>query len=289
MRGFGCALPACLLMLITMLITMTAAAAERYNNVPFSHPGGPDLRFDASIPDGAGPFPAAIVVHGGGWVRGDRRTDVAPLFKPLEDAGIAWFSIDYRLQADPLRFGVAVNNVEAAVRFVKDHAQEYRVDPERIALIGESAGGHLAALAALNGRITVKAVVALYAPTDLVALLKDSDLIPNQIRDQVRGTALEGLLMARMSQLSPIEKVHAGMPPFLLIHGTSDAIVPFDQSKAMCEKIKSVGADCQLFAVPRGGHGIRRWEGTPAIAGPYKREMVRWLREHLAMNPVLAL
>ena len=129
----------------------------------------------------------------------------------------------------------------------------------------------------------------MYAPTDLVSLLKNSDLIPDQIREQVRGTALEGLLMVRMSQLSPIEKVHAGMPPFLLIHGTSDAIVPFDQSRAMCEKMVSVGADCQLFAVPRAGHGMRRWEGTPSMAGPYKREMVRWLREQFAMNPVLAL
>ena len=114
MYGFGWALPVCLL----TSMTMTAAAAETYKDVQFSHAGGVDLRFDASIPDGAGPFAAAIVVHGGGWVRGDRRTDVAPLFKPLEDAGIAWFSIDYRLQADPMRFGVAVNDVEAAVRFV---------------------------------------------------------------------------------------------------------------------------------------------------------------------------
>jgi acetyl esterase len=284
MSFFGWALPVCFLTSMTMI----AAAAERYNDVQFSRAGGVDLRFDASIPDGAGPFPAAIVVHGGGWVRGDRRTDVAPLFQPLADAGIAWFSIDYRLQADPLRFGVAVNDVEAAVQFVKEHAREYRVDPERIALIGESAGGHLAALAALNGRITVKAVVALYAPTNLVALLKDSDLIPDQIRDQVRGTALEGLLMARMSQLSPIEKVRAGMPPFLLIHGTSDAIVPFDQSRAMCAKMASVGADCRLFAVPWAGHGMRRWEGTPSMR-PYKREMVRWLREKFSMNPALAL
>jgi alpha-L-fucosidase 2 len=285
MSGFKWALAVCLL----TSMTMTAAAAETYQDVQFSHAGGVDLRFDASIPDGAGPFPVAILVHGGGWVRGDRKTDVAPLFKPLADAEIAWFSIDYRLQADPLRFGVAINDVEAAVRFVKEHAAEYRVDPERVALIGESAGGQLAAMAALNGRVTVKAVVAMYTPTNLVALLKDSDLIPDQVRDQLRGTALEGLLMARLSQLSPIEKVHAGMPPFLLIHGTSDVIVPFDQSRAMCEKMASVGADCQLFAVPRAGHGMRRWEGTPSMAGPYKGEMARWLREQFSLNPVLAL
>jgi acetyl esterase len=285
MFGLVWALP---VFLVTSM-TMTAAAPETYRDVEFSRAGGVNLLFDASIPEGAGPFPAAIVVHGGGWVGGDRRYDVAPLFKPLEDAGIAWFSIDYRLQADPLRFGVAVNDVEAAVQFVKAHAAEYRIDPDRIALIGESAGGHLAALAAVNGRISVKAVVAMYAPTDLVSLLKTSDLIPNQIRDQVRGTALEGLLVARLSQLSPIAKVHAGMPPFLLIHGTGDPIVPFEQSRAMCDKMASVAADCQLFAVPRAGHGMRFWEGTPAMAEPYKREMVRWLRERLSMNPVLAL
>jgi acetyl esterase/lipase len=289
MPGFGWTLAACLLLSTAMTTTGTATGAETYHDVEFSRAGGTDLLLDASIPDGQGPFAAAILVHGGGWVRGDRKIDVAPLFKPLSDAGIAWFTIDYRLAADPLRFGVAVNDVEAAVQFVKEHAAEYRIDPDRIALIGESAGGHLAALAALNGRITVKAVVALYAPTNLVSLVKDSDLIPDSIRSQLQGTAVEGLIMARLAQLSPILKVHAGMPPFLLIHGTADVIVPFDQSRAMCDKIKSVGGDCQLFAVPRAGHGMRRWEGNPSMAGPYKREMIKWLREQLSLNPVTLL
>ena len=109
------------------------------------------LHLDASIPAGDGPFPAAILVHGGGWVRGDRRMEVQPLFQPLSDARIAWFSISYRLATDPLLFGAAVNDVESAVRFVKAHAAEYRVDPARLALIGESAGGQLAAMAALDG------------------------------------------------------------------------------------------------------------------------------------------
>src|SRR5579863_2028294 len=236
------------------------AAAETWKNVEFSDAGGMVLRLDAWVPDGAGPFPAAIVVHGGGWVRGDRRIDVAPLFKPLSDAGIAWFTIDYRLTADPLRFGLAVDDVEAAIRFVKEHADDYRIDPGRIALVGESAGGHLAAMAALNGGPPVKAVVALYAPTDLVALAKDSELIPDAIRDKLRGTPFEGLILARLAQLSPIEKVRPDMPPFLLIHGTADSIVPLDQSRAMCARMKSVGAECKLFTVPGAGHGIRRWE-----------------------------
>ncbi len=285
MEGFKWALP----VFLGGSINVTAAGVEILKNIEFSRVDGISLRLDASIPDGAGPFSAAIIVHGGGWVRGDRRIDVAPLFQPLTDAGIAWFSIDYRLASDPLRFGIAAHDVEAAIRFVRAHADEYRVDPERIALIGESAGGHLASLAALNGGPSVRAVVALYAPTNLVALAKNSDLIPAAIRDQLQGTPFESLIMGRLAQLSPIEKVRSGMPPFLLIHGTADSIVPFEQSRAMCARMLSVGAECEVFPVPGAGHGIRRWEGSPAMEGPYKREMIRWLREELAVNPVRLL
>jgi acetyl esterase len=282
-----------MLVICLLLLSMGtfAVAAEVHTDIEYSRAGGTSLRLDASIPDGSGPFPAVIIVHGGGWVRGDKRIDVAPLFKPLSDAGIAWFSINYRLAGDPLLFGLAVNDVEAAIRFVKQNAGQYRIDPDRLALIGESAGGQLAGMAALNNApgTSVKAVVALYAPTDLVSLVKDSELIPSAIRDSVKGTPFEGLLLARLAQLSPIEKVRAGMPPFLLIHGTADPLVPFAQSRAMCMKMQSVGASCDLFKVPGAGHGMRRWEGNPEISEPYKREMIHWLLEQLAENPVHAI
>jgi acetyl esterase len=286
MHAFRWVLLTCCLTLMNM-----TAAAESYKNVEFSRAGGVSLRLDASIPDAGGPSPAVIIVHGGGWVRGDRKTDVAPLFKPLTDAGIAWFSIDYRLVIDPLQFGIAVGDVEAAIRFVKEHADEYHIDANRIALVGESAGGQLAAMAALNGSpgTSVKAVVAIYTPTNLVALAKDSELIPDALRGQLQDTPLEGLIMARLAQLSPIGKVRRGMPPFLLIHGTADPFVPFQQSRAMCDRMLGVGAECEVFTVPGGGHGIRRWESSPSMSGPYKLEMIRWLRLQLTDAPVTIL
>src|SRR5215469_8179745 len=254
-------------------------------NIEFARPEGTPLYLDASIPFGAGPFPAVIVVHGGAWVRGDRRTDVAPLFKPLEAADIAWFSIDYRLSNDILHFGAAIDDVRDAVRFVRGHASEYRIDPDRIALVGESAGGQLAAMAALDPTpdAQVRAVVALYTPTDLVQLAEESTFVPQQIRDSLRGTPLENLLLARLRQLSPVDNVKPDSPPFLLIHGTDDALVPFAQSRAMCDRMKAAGASCELFPVEGGGHGIRWWESArPREAQTYKNEMVRWLNRELA-------
>jgi alpha-L-fucosidase 2 len=239
---------------------------------------------DVSIPAGPGPFPAVIIVHGGGWVRGDRRIDVAPLFEPLEHAGIAWFSIDYRLLRNLLDLEAPVEDVRNAVLFVKAHASEYRIDPDSLALIGESAGGQLAAMAALNPKAggSVRGVVAFYAPTDLVALARDSTLMPEQWRDALRRTPFEALLLGGLRQLSPIDRISAGAPPFLLIHGTTDSLVPFAQSQAMCERLVASGSACQLYPVKGGGHGMRWWESThPGEARDYKAVMIRWLRQEL--------
>jgi acetyl esterase len=262
----------------------TQAAPINLTAIEYANPNGLSLRLDACIPSGEGPFAAAILVHGGGWVRGDRRVEVAPLFQPLTEAGIAWFTISYRLATSPLVFGEAIADVESAVRFVKAHAAEYRVDPNRIALVGESAGGQLAAMAALNTspELQVKGVVALYTPTDLVSLANNSKYIPEGLRLGLDGTPWKALILARLAQLSPIEHVHRAMPPFLLIHGTADALVPFVQSSRMCERMKSVGASCEIYAVPNAGHGIRWWEASAADAVSYKKRLVAWLKAHLA-------
>jgi acetyl esterase len=266
------------------------AAPRQFRNVEYAQSAGSSLYFDASIPNTDTLAPAAIIVHGGGWVRGDRRTNVEPLFKPLADAGFAWFSISYTLATDPFQVGTAVSDVEAAVRFIRSHAAEYHIDVDRMVLIGESAGGQLAAMAALGSAAgsSIKAVVALYTPTDLVAMARNSSLIPESIRKQLNGTPWEALILARLGQLSPISAVRKGMPPFLFIHGDNDLVVPIGQSRAMCESMKAVGAACKLVVVPGAGHGLRWWENSPTKSEPYKREMVQWLQQQLAMATLTA-
>ena len=274
---------------------MTTSFASRgvlLENVEYGRAGDFSLRMDACIPNGPGPFPGVIIVHGGGWVRGDRSVGVDPLFKPLSDGGFAWFSISYRLAHEvtgstvhnfpsSLFLGGAVEDVRQAIAHVKAHAREYKTDPARIALVGESAGAQLASMAALkpaeNG--SVAAVVALYCPSDLVALAKTMPQIPNSVRQAVARTPWADLLLAGLRNLSPINYVRKDMPPFLLIHGTADALVPFDQSVQMCCKIRQSGASCELYPVDGAGHGICWWESVHPTA--YKQHMIAWLDKQL--------
>ena len=266
------------------------AAAKSYDNVEFGHAGGSSLQLDASVPDGQGPYPAIIIVHGGAWVAGDRKRSVEPLFEPLSAAGFAWFSISYRLAnvIDPASLpssiasmaglGAAVDDVRQAVTYVKQHALEYRIDPERIALVGESAGAQLASMAALKPGASgaVQAVVAFYSPSDMAKLVETTPRVPDALRQVIKGSPFGDLLLASLRDLSPVNWVHKDSPPFLLIHGTEDRLVPFEQSKQMCDAMRMAGASCEIYPVNGGGHGLRWWESERDLTG-YKKVMIRWL------------
>jgi acetyl esterase len=267
-----------------------ASHATRLTDIEYARVNGTSLLMDASIPASAEKSPAVIIVHGGAWVSGDRRYNVQPLFQPLAEAGFAWFSISYRLATDVSQFGAAIHDIQDAIRFIKSHAAEYHIDPDKVALIGESAGGQLAAMAVLRGEpsTSVKAVVALYTPSDLVSLAKTSTYIPASVRNSVRGTPWEGLMLAALAQLSPINSVRAGMPPFLFIHGTADSLVPFAQSREMCSRMRQAGASCEVYPVEGGGHGIRWWESSPKLAAAYKDKLIQWLTQELGAPTAVA-
>jgi acetyl esterase len=275
--------------LCAVSLFMTITYAENLKDVEYARAGKTSLRFDAHIPDGSGPFAAVILVHGGAWVAGDRTNNVQPLFQPLSDAGFAWFSISYRLAGDVARnpvgtamqLGTAESDVRKAVAFVREHAAEYRVNPNKIALLGESAGGQLAAMAALRpgSDSSVQGVVAFYTPSDLGTLVRTSSMIPDGVRDAVKGTLFDDLLMAGLTEFSPLNAVSPSAPPFLMIHGTDDNVVPFAQSERFCDKLRASGVACELYPVKGGGHGIRSWESLRLT--DYKSSMVRWLQRTL--------
>ncbi|HUS06853.1 MAG TPA: alpha/beta hydrolase [Bryobacteraceae bacterium] len=273
---------------LIMLSALTVGGAAVRPDIEYGRAGDFILRMDASIPESKGPFPAVVIVHGGGWVGGSRDYNVEPLFRPLSQAGFAWFSVSYRLAAELPLFGAAIDDVQAAVQYVKAHSGEFKIDPNRVALVGESAGAQLASMAALTAtpESAVKAVVSFYNPSDLVNLVRNSTMIPPSIRQAVQGGPWAELLLMRLRQLSPVTHVRRDMPPFLLIHGTADRLVPFEQSAKFCADIRKAGGQCDLLPVNGAVHGIRRWEASKDFT-MYKQYMVDWLAKQLA-EPHLA-
>jgi alpha-L-fucosidase 2 len=276
MRRF---LPAAFALLMSLSVG-ASARAELKTDIAFAKVGDVTLTLDAYVPDGPGPFPTAILVHGGGFTKGDKTSYITPLFKPLSDAGYAWFTINYRL-APQHRWPACMEDVETAIRWVRSHAAEYKVDVNRIALIGESAGGHLVSMGGIRaqGDIAVAAVVPFYAPHDLFRRAEQRKEISEGLAG-LFGVSREvnDASLQTMKEGSPFYKLKAGLPPYLLIHGDKDDKVPYEQSVLFQEASRKLGNTCELITIPSGGHGMGGWKAVPAGA-TYANEMITWLNK----------
>jgi alpha-N-arabinofuranosidase len=261
----------------------SAGQYEIRENVEYSNDPVP-LKLDAHIPPGKGPFPAVILVHGGGWVTGDKTASfIKPLFPVLDRTGFAWFSIDYRL-APRFPYTAMVEDVERAIVYVKQHARELKVDPKKIALMGESAGGHLVNLVGARNRppADVAAVVSFYGPWNLpdTLRLKPGSPPSEGLKGTFRISALDAEGMAKIQEASPERFLTPRTPPFLFIHGTKDPAVPYEQSLLGMELFKKAGLRSDLITVQDGVHGVINWESDPKFQG-YKQQMIDWLRRVL--------
>ena len=286
---------------ILAIACATALAAVDQKDVEYGRPIGQSgthaLLLDLHVPNGAGPFPAAILIHGGGFDEGSKSTNVRPLFEPLANAGFAWFSIDYRM-APEFKFVDTREDVSAAIRWVKANAKKYHVDTAKVVLIGESAGGLLVNYAGTHETKDTKiaAVVDFYGPVDygkLALLRKDHPERFNMTsinRHAANGggihffgvDALDEAGLKKLWALAPIAAVHKGMPPFLCIHGTKDDQVAYEQTPAMCDAMHKVGATCDIVTIEGGGHGMSGWK-APEMQH-WKPEMIDWLKKTLKVQ-----
>ncbi|MDB6114415.1 MAG: Alpha/beta hydrolase fold-3 domain protein [Lacunisphaera sp.] len=269
------------LRLLLLLAALTAfARAETRTDIEYGTAAGESLKLDLSVPDEDGPFPVCILVHGGGWSKGDKQKQVKPLFEPLSRAGYAWVSINYRL-APAHKYPGSVEDVETAIRWVKAHAAQYKLDPLRIALIGESAGGHLVALVGTQAKpdLRVAAVVPFYAPTDLATALAGETGKPSPNASAYFGVTADNPAARKLlHDASPITYVHPGLPPFLLLHGTADQLVPYDQSVKFLAKLREAKVSAELITIKDGPHGMAKWE---KLDSDYARQVVAWLNKIL--------
>jgi acetyl esterase/lipase len=212
-----------------------------------------------------------VYVHGGGWTSGTRRPgQLTDLFAELLRRGYTIAAIDYRL-APQYPFPAQSVDVANAVAYLKAHAAEYGIDPARVGLIGGSAGGHLVALhgttggqgfVTIGGDAGVAAVVDLYGPADL------SDEFPGAsaaILQTVFGASSRSDPVVRAA--SPITHVSAGDPPFLLVHGEEDPLVPIQQSEEFAAALQAAGVEATLVRVANAGHGFVPEGGQPSPSG----------------------
>jgi acetyl esterase len=257
-------------LLVALAMTLLCAGRE-FKDIEFATPTDVVLTLDAWIPDAARPQPAVIMVHGGGWEAGDKTTYIRPWFSTLTDAGIAWFTINYRL-APQWKHPAAVEDIEAAVRWVRSNARRLGVDGGRLVLMGESAGGHLASLAALRGKVKVAGLISFYGIHDVALWAEQRAEVPRNIRLYLRDSQI-----ATLREASPVTYVGRGSPPILVIHGTADTGVPWRQSEVLCEAARRVGAQCEMQLIEGAPHGVENWEQRAEFQ-VWKRKVVEWLR-----------
>ncbi len=230
---------------------MPASTGETYETlaaVPYRSDPHPRQIADLYLPPGAGPHPAVLLIHGGGWQRGEP-ADMNRYARRLVQAGYVVMNLAYRL-APEHRFPAQSEDVAAAHAWLVDQAGRYRVDPTRIAAFGYSAGAHLALMQGLapgDTRPRLKAVVAGAGPTDM------SDYYDSPYLDRLIGGSGHQY-PERYAAASPLQQVSADDPPVLLYHGTWDRLVAFEQSRKLADALAQAGVEQELVAMPLRGH-----------------------------------
>ena len=264
------------------------ARAEFKRDLEYGRAAGTPLLLDVNVPDSDGPFPVAILIHGGGWDAGDKGgsnmpgngADITPWFAPLTAAKFTWFSINYRL-APNHRWPACADDVQTAIRWVKAHAREFKGDPRRIALVGHSAGGHLACYAAVTASddTRVQAIVGFAPVTDFefeLPVRKQISTSLQHLHNLTRDITPAALEILRAT--APINHVRPGLPPFLILHGDADKTVPLQESLNFQAKLHVAGVTCDLITVPGAPHGLLTWEKFDA---QWSTRFVTWLQRTL--------
>lgn len=256
---------------------------DRFPQVPVAFPGGVkawrDVTYqtidgyrpqvvDIYVPAGKGPHPLVLYIHGGGWRGGHTRhsgafADFPKVLAALAAEGFTVASLEYRLSSEA-RFPAQLQDSNAALRFLRANAARYAIDPARVGVWGGSAGGHLTALTALTCRDTaldpaaaqdgcVQAAVTWYGVYDFAGMNATPD--GNSAGSKLLGC--EGPCSADKNRLvSPVAYIDAKDPPFLLIHGEEDKVVPAEQSRLGEAALKAAGVPVKSIYIPGVDHSF---------------------------------
>ncbi len=261
-------------MLVHAAKTEPAIRVEK--GVEYATAGGEKLKLDIAFPAGDGPFPALVMFHGGAW-QGGSRTNLSTASKDANGKPIpSWIelaaqrgyvaaSVSYRL-APKHKFPAMIEDARASVRFLRANAKKYKINPDKFAAVGFSAGAHLSLLLGLCEKSAgfdvgdhkdvsgkVQCVVDFFGPTDLSLYaatpgIEDGYIVP------VFGKEVKSDPML-YKKASPLTYVCKDAPPILILHGTIDLIVPVKHSETFRNALKEAGCQVEMVTIPFAGHG----------------------------------
>lgn len=219
-----------------------------------------ECRLDIYVPDELESNKACILfIHGGGWRGGQRKSfeENAIYFCKL---GFTCFNCDYRL-APKYRYPAQIDDVRKVIEYIKDNQNKLTYDPNKTAVIGSSAGGHLAAMLGtttiddINTKIKIPGAVICYCPITTLKLWDDCDeRIPGMLNDFIGASYSE--LPSLYNEASPFENVTGNEPPFLFLHGKADDVIPFWHSEKMHDELIKKGVLSRLILLEGVGHGF---------------------------------
>jgi len=272
---------------LSSVLAVVRADIVEATDLTYGKGGDRELKLDLARPDGEGPFPAIVFVHGGGW-RGGHRAHYRRQVVEAARRGYVAVTVTYRLtEADAdgrakHPFPIQVNDVKCAVRWLRANAAKYHVDSERIGATGGSAGGHLSLMLGLTDASAklegdggharqssrVQAVVNYFGPTDMLELHRTTVGGKEIVASFLGGTPDE--VRPQYVASSPTSYVSKDDPPVLTIHGTADRLVPTDQARLLDKKMKAAGVPHTLLLIEGQGHGFRGEAGAEAAKAAFE-------------------
>ncbi len=245
------------------------ASAVVHRNLAYVPGGHPRQMLDLYLPDLGHATPLIVWIHGGAFRMGSKEDRVP--FEMLEQ-GYAIASLNYRLSQHAL-FPAQIEDCKAAVRWLRAYADTYGLDPSRFASWGESAGGHLAAMLGTAGHegsfevgehlehsSRVQAVLDFFGPTDFLQM--DAHRLPegmvHDTPDSPESELVGGPIQERPAEVAranPVTYVTADAPPFLIVHGDRDPLVPYHQSTLLADALRAAGVPVTFYTAVGAGHG----------------------------------
>ena len=265
-------------------MTVEALQAEPVRSerdVPYAATDNPRQTLDLYLPaePASDKLPVIAFIHGGGWRKGDKATGARPLLRFARGGKYAGVSIAYRLSGEAT-WPAQMHDVKAAIRWIRAHADDYGLDPDRIAVWGRSAGGHLALMLGVTGDLpefegdlgphvgestAVSGVANWFGVTDMMAMVGQATAFDRAGPDAPEALLLGGVLPENADAAraaSPVTHVSPGDPPVLTIHGTEDWTVPYDQAVRLHTALAEAGVISYFITVNGAGHGNFPREAT---------------------------